>query len=63
MSYTEGNTSEFSDAHGAFNRTYSAEAAITDAKFYRAHPEVLIDGQHAKRVINTLLTVIEEKAA
>lgn len=40
---------------------YTIEAALTDARFYRAHPEVLIDGRHAKRVIDTLLIAFERK--
>ena len=38
---------------------YTIADAITDARFYRAHPEILIDGQKAKRVIDALLAALE----
>jgi hypothetical protein len=40
-------------------REYKINDAITDAQYYRAHPEVIVDARHAKRVIDTLLSGLE----
>lgn len=50
------------DSRALLKEDYTIEAALTDARFYRAHPEVLLDGRHAKRVIETLLIAFEEKS-
>jgi hypothetical protein len=50
------------DCRALLKSNYTIESALTDARFYRAHPEVIIDGRHAKRVIETLLTAFEGNA-
>lgn len=38
---------------------YKIGDAITDAQYYRAHPEVIVGPTQAKRVIDTLLAALE----
>lgn len=38
---------------------YKVADAITDAQYYRAHPEVIVGPTQAKRVIDTLLAALE----
>lgn len=40
-------------------REYTIADAITDAQFYRSHPEAVVDGGNAKRTIDTLLAALE----
>lgn len=44
------------DSRALLKEDYTIEAALTDARFYRAHPEVQIDPRHAKRMLETLIT-------
>lgn len=63
MSQADEVVRDCAETRALLKRDYTIETALTDARFYRAHPEVVIDGQQAKRVINTLLTALEGKAA
>lgn len=47
------------ESRALIRHEYTLEVALTDARFYRSHPEVIIDGQHAKRVIETFLSAYE----